>query len=79
MIPVPANCLHKLNIADLPTVQSIAYASKELAFCRRNRDRIYKTAKNTYMRVKSGRYPELTKNSCDFELLEKAYNEYYNN
>ena len=79
MIPVPANCLHKLNIADLPTVQSKAHASKELAFCRRNRDRIYKTAKNTYMRVKSGRYPELTKNSCDFELLEKAYNEYYNN
>lgn len=79
MIPVPANCLHKLNIADLPTVQSKAHASKELAFCRRNRDRIYKTAKNTYMRVKSGRYPELTKNSCDFELLKKAYNEYYNN
>ena len=72
MIPVPARCLHKLNIADLPTAQSRAHASKELAFCRRNRDRIYKTAKNTYLRVLSGKYPELTKNSCDFGLLEKA-------
>lgn len=72
MIPVPMKCLHKLNIAELSTAQSRAHASKELAFCRRNRDRIYKTA-NTYMRVFSGKYPELTKNSCDFRLLEKAY------
>ena len=54
MIPVPMKCLHKLNIAELSTAQSRAHASKELAFCRRNRDRIYKTAKNTYMRVLSG-------------------------
>ncbi|MBQ9673972.1 MAG: type III toxin-antitoxin system ToxN/AbiQ family toxin [Ruminococcus sp.] len=76
MIPVPSKCLHKLNIADLPTVQSRAHASKELAFCRRNRDRIYKTAKSTYFRVLSHKYPELTKHSCDFQLLEKAYIDY---
>ena len=73
MIPVPIKCLHKLNIAELSTAQSRAHASKELAFCRRNRDKIYKRAKNTYMRVLSGKYPELTRNSCDFRLLEEAY------
>ena len=76
MIPVPARCLHRLNIADLPTVQNRAHASKELAFCRRNRDKIYKAAKNTYLRVISGKYPELTKHSCDFKLLEKACSNY---
>ena len=75
MIPVPNECLHRLNIADLPTAQSRAHTSKELAFCRRNRDRIYKTARNTYLRVLSGKYPQLTNHSCDFELLEKAYND----
>ena len=73
MIPVPIKCLHKLNIAELSTAQSRAHASKELAFCRRNRDKIYKRAKNTYIRVLSGKYPELTRNSCDFRLLEEAY------
>ena len=76
MIPVPARCLHRLNIADLPTVQNRAHASKELAFCRRNRDKIYKAAKNTYLRVISGKYLELTKHSCAFKLLEKACSNY---
>ena len=76
MIPVPRDCLHRLNIADLPTAQSIAHASKELKFCRRSRDKIYKAAKTTYGRVMSRKYPELLKNSCDFELLEQKYYEF---
>ena len=76
MIPVPNNLLHKLDINNLPTTNNRVHTSKELAFCRRNRDKIYKFALKTYNRVKSGNYPELNKNSCDFELLEKASLEY---
>lgn len=76
MIPVPRECLHKLNIADLPTEQSKAHAGKELKYCRRNRDKIYKAAMKTYERVTSKRYDDLLKNSCDFELLEAKYYEY---
>ena len=76
MIPVPRECLHRLNIADLPTEQSRAHASKELKFCRRSRDKIYKTAKKTYERVISKKHTELLKNSCDFKLLEEKYYEY---
>ena len=76
MIPVPRECLHRLIIADLPTEQSKAHASKELKFCRRCRDKIYKAAKKTYERVLSKKHKELLKNSCDFELLEEKYYEY---
>lgn len=51
MIPVPKQCLHKLEIKSLPTEKSRVHTSKELSFCRRKRDNIYKTALKTYKRV----------------------------
>jgi protein AbiQ len=79
MIPVPKQCLHKLEIKSLPTEKSRVHTSKELSFCRRKRDNIYKTALKTYKRVTEKKNEELVANSCDFNLLEQAYQEYCNN
>lgn len=61
MIPVPKKCIIKLDINKLPTEYSKVHVSKELAFCRRNRDKIKTQALKTYNRVISKKYPELTK------------------
>lgn len=79
MIPVPKQCLHKLEIKSLPTEKSRIHTSKELSFCRRKRDNIYKIALKTYKRVTEKKNEELVANSCDFNLLEQAYQEYCNN
>lgn len=76
MIPVPKKCLHKLDINNLPTEQNRVHTSKELAFCRRNREKIYKLALKTYSRVTKGTDISLKNNSCDFKLLEQACKEY---
>ena len=73
MIPVPKSCIIKVDINKMPTEYSRVHVSKELAFCRRNRDKIQKQAQKTYDRVVSKQFPELTRNSCDFKLLEQAY------
>lgn len=72
MIPVPKNMLQKLDINALPIENNRVHISKELAFCRRNRDKIFSRALKTYQRVRSGKYSELNQHSCDFELLEEA-------
>ena len=76
MIPAPRSCIIKLDINKMPTENSRVHTAKELAFCRRNRDKIQNQAKKTYDRVVSKEFPELTRNSCDFKLLEEAYIEY---
>ena len=76
MIPVPNECLHKLDINNLPTEQNRVHTSKKLAFCRRNREKIYKLALKTYSRVTKGTDILLKNNSCDFKLLEQAYTDY---
>ena len=76
MIPAPKQCTVKLDIQKTPTENSRVHISKELAFCRRNRDKIQKQAQKNYNRVINKENPELTKNSCDFKLLEKAYVHY---
>ena len=76
MIPVPKQCIKKLDINSLPTEYNRVHTSKELAFCRRNREKIQKQAQKTYNRVCSKKYPDLCRNSCDFKLLEKACTEY---
>ena len=76
MIPVPDHLLYKLDINALPTVNNRIHTSKELAFCRRNRDRIYRIALKTYNRVISKKDITLLKNSCDFAILEQAYFDY---
>ena len=76
MIPVPRSCLIKLDIKAIPNEYSRVHISKELAFCRRERDKIFKQAQKTYCRVVNKVNEQLVKNSCDFRLLEKAYIEY---
>ena len=68
MIPVPE---FEISLVDFTEKDS-----KELAFCRRNREKIYSKAENTYYRVTEGGSAELKNNSCDFLLLEQAYREY---
>lgn len=76
MIPVPKCCLIKLDINSSPNEYSKVHISKELAFCRRERDKIFKQAQKTYFRVTNKINDRLAKNSCDFLLLEQAYSEY---
>lgn len=78
MIPVPNDCLYKVDINSFTSPRSKGHISEELAFCRRNRDKIFKRALKTYDRVIAKTNELLTKNSCDFKLLEKAYKEYTN-
>ncbi len=42
MIPAPKECITKLEINKMPTDNSRIHVAKELAFCRRNRDKIRK-------------------------------------
>lgn len=76
MVPVPKDCIIKVDIKNLPTEYNRVHTSKELAFCRRNREKIFKKANKTYNRVISACDEELLKNSCDFKLLEKSYIDY---
>lgn len=73
MIPVPKSCLTKLDINAEKTEYARVHISKELAFCRRNREKIQKQAQKTYYRVIENVDKTLTRNSCDFKLLEQAY------
>ena len=76
MIPVPVECLSKVDINSFSSMKTKGHISEELAFCRRNRDKIFRRTEKTYKRVILKNNELLTKNSCDFLLLEKAYNEY---
>ncbi len=76
MLPVPRPCLIKLDINSITNAYSKTHISKELAFCRRERDKIFKQAEKTYFRVTHKVNEQLVKNSCDFKILEQAYIEY---
>lgn len=76
MLPVPRSCLIKLDINAVSNEYSKVHISKELAFCRRERDKIFKQAQKTYYRVTNKVNEQLVKNSCDFKLLEQAYVDY---
>lgn len=73
MIPIPHQCLRKLVIDDIESSNERTKISKELKFCRRNKDKIERYAKNTYFDVLSKKNSNLVANSCDFEILERAY------
>ena len=79
MIPVPIKCLTKLDVNKMPTANSRIHVAKELAFCRRNRDKIQRQAMKTYERVIGKADPNLTRNSCDFSLMEEAFSLYCDN
>ena len=76
MLPVPRSCLIKLDINSITNEYSKVHISKELAFCRRERDKIFKQAEKTYFRVTNKVNEQLVKNSCDFKVLEQAYVDY---
>lgn len=76
MIPVPEKCLVKVDINSFDSAKSKGHISDELAFCRRNRDKIFRKAIKTYERVNSKDNDLLVRNSCDFIILEKACAEY---
>lgn len=75
MIPVPTKCLMKLDIKEVSNMNEKARISKELAFCRKNRNKIEIYAQKTYIDVIQ-KNEKLVRNSCDFKLLEQAYIEY---
>ena len=76
MLPIPQSCLTYLDISKESNKTRQESLRKELAFCRRNRDKISKQAEKTYYRIINRVSDKLVQNSCDFKLLEKAYNEY---
>lgn len=73
MIPVPSKLLNKLQLKGNFTDNQSILIKNELAFCRRNIDKINRQAKITYERVVGKVNEKLIHNSCDFKLLEKAY------
>ncbi|MDD3360415.1 MAG: type III toxin-antitoxin system ToxN/AbiQ family toxin [Hespellia sp.] len=76
MIPVPDSCLTKLVIKDVEDEKYRVLLNKEYRFCVENIERIQKKANKIYEMVTKNRKPLLTENSCDFQLLEKGYEEY---
>ncbi len=76
MIPIPRDCLKKFDIAAIQSQDYKIKVSKELAFCRRNRDRIAKRAQLTYEAVMA--HKTYNPDFCDFKVLETAYVQYCN-
>ena len=76
MIPVPNECCIKLDLNTFKSDAKRTHISKELAFCRRNREKIALRAEKTYYRVINNLDADLSRNSCDFKLLEEAYREF---
>ncbi|MCM1480024.1 MAG: type III toxin-antitoxin system ToxN/AbiQ family toxin [Muribaculaceae bacterium] len=76
MIPVPSKCLIMVDIKNIPDNNEKIRVSKELAFCRRNKDKIEKFALKTYNDVVNSKNEKLVSNSCDFKHLEQAYLDY---
>lgn len=76
MIPIPKECLHLLIRDKLNNQTQAERIRKELAFCRKNKDKIERQAKVTYERIINKVNDDLIHNSCDFKLLEQAFSEY---
>ena len=75
MIPVPVKCLKPLDFSALsPDYRMLV--EKELRFCKKNKAAIFKKVEKTYYRVLNKVNDELTRNSCDFKLLEIKCKEY---
>ena len=69
MIPIPNSCVSTLIIDDIKDENRKIRISKELAFCRRSKNKIEK-------RIVDKVNDKLVHNSCDFKLLEQAYIKY---
>lgn len=73
MIPIPSEMLSLFRRDAIPDHTRQELVRKELAFCRKSKDKIEKMAKSAYSRITSKSSKELSENSCDFSLLEQAY------
>ena len=79
MIPVPDKCLHLFDFKnDAENYGHRIFIEKEYRFCKSRIAAIQKLALNTYNRVIQKTDDELVRNSCDFKLLEQAYDDYNN-
>uniref|UniRef100_UPI004057C2FF type III toxin-antitoxin system ToxN/AbiQ family toxin n=1 Tax=Agathobacter sp. TaxID=2021311 RepID=UPI004057C2FF len=78
MIPVPDVCMERLVIKNVEDEKYRLLLNKEYQFCCDNADRIQKKAQKIYHMVIENRKQILTDNSCDFKILEEAYQEYIN-
>ena len=76
MIPIPKQMLKSLKINEIKDNNKKRLLQIELAFCRRNKDRITKQAAKTYDTLTSTKSDKLKNNSCDFKILEDAYMEF---
>ena len=77
MIPVPDKCLRLFDFKnDTENNEHRIFVEKEYRFCKSKLSSIQKLAAHTYNRVINKADTELAKNSCDFKLLEQAYDEF---
>ena len=76
MIPVPKRCLVLLEIKNIPEYEQKRRINDELAFCRRNIDKIKRQAQKTFEAITSSKNDKLLRNSCDFSILQNAYISY---
>lgn len=79
MIPVPNSCLIPMVINDIEDNERKRKVQSELAFCRKNIDKIKKQATKTYTSITKSTKKKLIRNSCDFKLLEQACKKYTTN
>lgn len=79
MIPVPDSCIERLIIKDVDDEKYRILLNKEYKFCIDNLERIQKKANKIYEMIIQNKKQILTDNSCDFRILEAAYNEYIGN
>lgn len=76
MVPVPNECIEKLVIKNEPDEKYRLLLNKEYQFCMDNAEKIQKKANKIYDMVINNRKQILTDNSCDFKILEEAYQKY---
>ena len=76
MFPAPRECITELIIANEPDSKKKNLLNKELNFILANEKRILNKARQTYSKVTNKVNDSITKNSCDFALLETACNNY---
>jgi protein AbiQ len=72
MFPVPDNMITPRIIKNEINEKRRIFLYEQLKFCNKNYDLIIRQAKRTYTIITKKLNPTLTKNSCDFKLLEKA-------
>lgn len=76
MVPVPDECIEKLVIKNEPDDKYKLLLNKEYQFCMDNAEKIQKKANKIYDMVTNNKKQLLTDNSCDFKVLEEAYQKY---